>query len=229
MSINQDEEQEALTGSYIAPLDIEGTNEILKQMQNSVCQIDVDENRKGTGFFCYINHENSKIPIMMTNNHVMDEDYIKKKGYIILSINNGKYIRRIKIDENRFYYSSQKYDTTIIELFPRKDNIKNFLELEDNIMDENSHFCYNNESVYLMHYPINKKLSVSYGILKIIEESEIKHFCYTDYGSSGSPILSITNKKIIGIHKEGRERFKFKTGTFLKYPINEFLENIKKY
>ena len=52
----------------------------------------------------------------------------------------------------------------------------------------------------------------------------IMHFCSTDHGSSGSPMLKLSNKKIIGLHKESAINFDFNIGTLLKYPINEYLE-----
>ena len=76
---------------------------------------------------------------------------------------------------------------------------------------------------YIIQYPENN-LSVSYGILdKMYEDKEynFNHKCSTKDGSSGSPILNINNK-IIGIHKEGTT--KYNVGTFLNYPIEEFIE-----
>jgi surface protein len=49
------------------------------------------------------------------------------------------------------------------------------------------------------------------------------HYCCTEYGSSGSPILNLLNNKIIGIHKERVKNKNFNRGTLLKYPIIEFL------
>ena len=53
------------------------------------------------------------------------------------------------------------------------------------------------------------------------------HYCCTDRGSSGSPILLLSSNKVIGIHKEASNKtnFQFNIGTFLKFPIEEFLEN----
>ena len=49
---------------------------------------------------------------------------------------------------------------------------------------------------------------------------------------TGSPILQLSNQKIIGIHKEGVSKYNYNRGTLLKYPINEYLnkknEKIKK-
>ena len=55
----------------------------------------------------------------------------------------------------------------------------------------------------------------------------ITHYCCTDIGSSGSPILRLSNNKIIGIHKGRLINFEFNRGSFLKEPINEFINYIK--
>lgn len=74
-----------------------------------------------------------------------------------------------------------------------------------------------------------QKASVSYGLIKEIRNKlEIIHYCSTDFGSSGSPILRLSNRKIIGIHKDNVDRFNYNRGTFLKDPINEYLNMIKK-
>jgi len=82
---------------------------------------------------------------------------------------------------------------------------------------------YIDETIYIIQYP-KGKLSVSYGILDNIYEDKkfnFNHKCSTEGGSSGSPILNINNK-LIGIHKEGYNNKKNK-GTFLNYPIKEFI------
>ena len=73
-----------------------------------------------------------------------------------------------------------------------KDNIKNYLELDDNIINElNGEYV--DETIYIIQYPENK-LSVSYGILENIymdKKYNFNHKCSTKGGSSGSPILNI--------------------------------------
>ena len=49
----------------------------------------------------------------------------------------------------------------------------------------------------------------------------------TEFGSSGSPILNLNTFKVIGIHKEGSNHFNFNKGTFLKFPLNDFIKKIK--
>ena len=137
----------------------------------------------------------------------------------------------IELDD-RMKYTNKDYDITIIEI-KEQDNLKNFLELDDIIIndiihDNNFNIEYEKETLYVIQYP-KGKLSVSYGILQNIFEDkryEFQHKCCTDIGSSGSPVLNLNNK-IIGIHKQGCD--KYNIGTFLNEPIKEFIrENYNK-
>ena len=130
----------------------------------------------------------------------------------------------------RGIYLGPKYDTTIIQIFSSIDKINNFLEIEDNLFIEKSDNFYQNQSIYIMQYPRSQKVSVSYGILNNITDHDIFNLCCTEVGSSGSQILSILNKKVIGIHKEGFSNCNFTVnkGTFLKFPIEEYINSIKK-
>ena len=109
---------------------------------------------------------------------------------------------------DRIKYTNEEYDITIIEI-KENDNIKNYLELDDKIIEDilnnnNRNNKYIDDTIYIIQYP-EGKLSVSYGILNSIYEDEkynFNHLCSTKGGSSGSPILNINNK-IIGIHKKG--------------------------
>jgi surface protein len=71
-----------------------------------------------------------------------------------------------------------------------------------------------------------QKAAVSYGILKYKDNFDLIHYCCTEKGSSGSPILKLSNNKVIGIHKEG-SKFDYNKGTFLKEPIIEYINNYK--
>jgi len=39
--------------------------------------------------------------------------------------------------------------------------------------------------------------------------------------------MNLLNNKIIGLHKGGHSKFKINKGTYLKYPINEFINKFK--
>ena len=133
--------------------------------------------------------------------------------------------------KSRMNYTNEEYDITIIEI-KEKDGIKSFLELDEDIISDiiknkNKNDKYKDESIYIIQYP-EGKLSVSYGIINNIfidKKYSFPHICSTKGGSSGSPILKNSNNKVIGIHKEGNENDKngFNKGTFLNYPIKEFI------
>ena len=50
------------------------------------------------------------------------------------------------------------------------------------------------------------------------------HTCSTENGPSGSPILNLSNNKVIGIHKQSSKNFNYNIGTCLKFPLNDFFE-----
>ena len=60
------------------PLTIEGTETILFQMKNCLCKILGNDGKKGTGFFCKIPYLKKLLPVLITNNHILDENNISK-------------------------------------------------------------------------------------------------------------------------------------------------------
>ena len=207
------------------PISIEGTEEILNQMRYSVGKIKI-ENEVGSCFFCNIVYENKKSSVLMTANHVINESNIKQFKYIDL---NDKRIP-LDINEKTKIYYNKNYDITIIEIknkiIKEEDKVKiKYLEL-DNIFKESHEIIFENKSIYIPQYPNGQEVVVSYGILKHIKDMTIKHRCCTDKGSSGSPILNLSNNKLIGLHKGGGKNYNF--GTFLKIPIQEYFSMFEK-
>ena len=132
-----EDNKEKFLNLYPVPITIECTNIILQQMKNCICKISNKKGR-GTGFFCKIKNE----IVMITNNHVLDEEIIKENNKIIVAINDDK--EEIKINlENRKIYTNKEYDVTIIEI---KEKINNYLELDNNIFKENINIYY--EDIY---------------------------------------------------------------------------------
>ena len=88
-----------------------------------------------------------------------------------------------------------------------------------------STYIYKNISVYVLHYLKGDKIVVSSGLLEEINESEIFHYCNTQVGSTGAPILSLDNFKVIGIHKGSKMHKNVNLGTFIKHPISSFINS----
>ena len=80
--------------------------------------------------------------------------------------------------------------------------------------------------MYVLNYLGGKEIVISYGFFAKLDGSKIYHKCSTDFSSSGSPILSLENNKLIGVHYGNSNHFNYNLGTLIVYPIMEF-QNIK--
>ena len=71
--------EEGLIEEQPIPVDIEGTKLILSQMENCICKIVKDNGHKGTGFFCLIPFpdNNNLLKVLITNNHILNENDIQ--------------------------------------------------------------------------------------------------------------------------------------------------------
>ena len=195
-------------------------------MENNVCKINLNDGSQGTGFFCKIPYNNIFLPVLITCNHVIDKQILEKEKNISISINNKN--REIEL-ENRIKYTNKDYDITIIEI-KNENEINDYLEIDDLTIEISNA----PKSIYIIQYEgKEEEVSVSFGILKNkdkINDYTFEHFCSTNKGSSGSPILNIRNNKIIGIHKEALKNNNYNRGTYLNYPIQEYINKyIYKY
>ena len=200
-------------------------------MEKSVCKIKCNEG-SGTGFFCKIPFPNfyNLLPVLITNNHILNEEALKINNQIVLSINNDLFTYKIYIDNSRKIYTEKDlYDITLIEIKESDGiNLNCFLEIdnEDEAFDNETDVkkIYRNKYVYVIHYPNGDKVKYNQGTILGIEENNytIQHKCNTKTGSSGCPIINLSNFKVIGIHKGTRKISKCNFGTLLREPLNLF-------
>ena len=211
--------------NYPEIVSLEATEIIINQMKRKICKIYLDNGKKGTGFFCKIQLINNKeLKVLITNNHLINLEMER----IAISINNDNIIKEIELN-NRIKYTNKEYDITIIEI-QEKDNINDHLELDENIMKKEKSIYIKN-SIYILQYPGSKKLGVSYGILKEIDKDKkynFNHLCASEEGASGSPIINLTNNKVIGIHRGAYKNFNYNIGLFLNFAIEDFINKNKK-
>ena len=71
---------------------------------------------------------------MITNNHVIDSNYINDNKFIIITLNNDKDDKIIKLNDKRIMYTNKEYDVAIIEIKPK--DVNNYMELEDKLFKE---------------------------------------------------------------------------------------------
>ena len=216
-------------------LSAELTTIILNQLYNNVCKIRTPNQIIGTGFFCKIPFgHNSTLPVLITNNHVLNKYDIKVNRIIKLiltkkektkekGIEKGKEIEiQIVINEPRITFTDEKLDITIIEIISKVDGINDFLEIDNNF-DE----IVEKQKIYILQNPKGKP-SFSLGNIKEMSKESKEDFLYscdTLKGSSGGPILNLKNNKVIGVHKGsvGDEK-SIKIGTLMEYIVNAFKE-----
>ena len=196
---------------------------IYEQMDKCVCLITLGNGLMGTGFFCFIPFKNEKhyLPVLITCNHVINEDTVKENNIICISFFDKKEMRNIEL-KNRLIYTNKEYDVTIIEVKPILDKISNFLELDEKLFNKNKEYIFNKQSIYVLQYPKGEGPSVSFGIIKNIRTNEIIHNCWTSSWSAGGPILCMETFKVIGLHQSFSKNFQHKIGKSLDNPINEF-------
>ena len=124
-----------ITGAIDA-ISLENIEKITEKMKTSICQVYTDD-KIGIGLFCKIPYEGKSIPVLMTNYHVINDDFLKNNKSFKISINNGDKYCTININENSKIYSSigEKYDIMIIKLTD-ENNIYHYLDLDENLFDK---------------------------------------------------------------------------------------------
>ena len=88
-------------------LDINFHKKIVNQMEKSVCRIRLKDGICSTGFFCKIPFpdKNNMLKVLITNNHVINEDRLKKDEEIYINIKEQNYAKKLKLN-HRIKYTS---------------------------------------------------------------------------------------------------------------------------
>ena len=176
------------------------------------------------------------MPVLITNNNVINNDDILNNSIISLSINNDKNLKKIKLDNNRKIYSNEKFHITIIEIKVNEDKLNNkYIELDDKIINyfklnkkevlNNLNYIYSNESIYILIYLKDNDKVVSYGKLEYLNNTELFYQCNIEENSSSLPILLTNIQKLIGISSISSK--KYNKGSLIIYLIKEFSKNKK--
>ena len=174
-------------------------NEMIRQMEENICLIHGINDEQATGFFCKLPYPDqlNLIPVLITNNKILNKENTQLNKTIKLTINDGKKEFYLSIDSSRKVFIDESLGITIIEI-KQKDKIDNFFDLEDNLDIEN--YMKKDQGVYILYYTNDENASYSGGILNSIFENDIIHTCKIGIECQGAPILLLSNFKVIGIH-----------------------------
>ena len=200
------------------PISSETTEKIIKTFK-SICKIIIKREGKtiyGTGFFMKVS---DNLKYLITCHHIINQEMNNKN--IELEIWNKK-IMKLTFDE-RFKYFQKPLDITAIEI-KEKDNIYEdviFLDCDSNNIKGYS--IYKNEDIFSICYH-NGEQKFPLGNILDINDYEFLHDTNLGVGSSGSPMISLNNFKVIGIHRgyiysNGKKKY----ATFISQIIKEIL------
>ena len=202
--------------NYPVPVSKHCIKNILAQMNNFIYCIINNKGEKGKGIFCKLKYNHKIIPVLITNSHLIENEYY---SIINVSINNIHY----NIEVGASFYINPKYDLTIIEIKKNQINKINFIEIDDIIYEKDSEKCYNKKSIYIIQYKHQKDISVNFSVINNIFNSQILYNCNLD--SKECLIFNLLNNKLIGIHKENNSYFC--KGLFFKDIIKKYINNFR--
>jgi len=205
----------------IEPVTLENSMMISDQLKKCICKININGST-GTGFFCFIPYNGKYLPVLILADYMISDE----TNEICIKLNEED--KLIKMNNERKIYINREFSIAIVEIIPKKDLIYDFLEIDQNIFQQNSEEIFNKVSIYILHIPNENKI-ISFGTIKSICENKIQHFCNTMNGSGGAPLLNISTGKILGFHVGSTHYYNFNKGTFLKSPISQFIEQNKDY
>ena len=181
-------------------------NELIIKASKGICKITYI-NQKGTGFFMKADN----IKFLVTNSHVVPQELLNK--YIEIEMHNKKK-KIITLDRNIRYieFFKEPIDITIIQI--NDDDVIKNVDFFD--YDPRNYIQYKNEKdldVFASGYPFGDQIVTSSERIISINNFEFEHDIATDVGSSGSPVILLSNSKIIGIHKQANNNYNM--GTFI--------------
>ena len=164
--------------NYLKPISLNATEKIIRQMKNSVCKLYLNDQSEATGFFCKMPYNKKFLYALMTNYH--EKEILEKEKILLIRINNEK--KKFEL-EKRKIESYKDCDITIIEV-KNEDGIYNYLEIDNDIINNISNVDYKKESIYTIQYKRQKEEpSVSYGIIDEINQDTFELLCNTEEGS----------------------------------------------
>lgn len=210
-------------------IDDEAMSEYLEKAKYATFKIELNDSKYGSGFFCKIpskDDENILINVLLTNEHLLEYDYVFSERDIKLIVNNKEKI--ISLKEERKRWSNKNLDYSCIEII-KQDKIKDLYGLDDKILkDDYSNDIYLGKNILIFGIMKNKKRGHSDGLIKSIKQFWFAHNCNTYPGCSGAVIVNKNNNLVIGVHKgelelETKKKINFKYWNLYKMYFRRYL------
>ena len=157
---------------------------------------------------------------------MLDENDLAEGKVIKLIFNNNTKIKTLKMTKSRKIYTNKNYDISIIELnITDLFNEEDMLCLDTNIYDKDDLVkYYQKRQVYTLHYQNGIEVRYSSDMIRnvYVKVDKFEHFCSTDSGSSGAPLIDSETGNVMGIHIGYKNNINI--GTILKLPLMIFIK-----
>ena len=186
ISLNEEELEnlEYVNTNVKIPITIAQTEKILNQIKKCVCKIN-----NGIGIFAKVVYKNNIHTLLITNENIIEQLEVNVEFY---NNNNNKKSIIMNNKRNKYKYKNIQ----LVEIKADNDKINDFIEVDENILDNNNKKLYNNKNIYIIENN-NNELSISYNVYN--NKSE--------YNSIFSILLSINNNKLIGLNIDNENIF----------------------
>ena len=212
-------------GSEMHPINVPISKTI-----KSLCKV-ITPKETGSGFLIKFFKDQQDFFCLMTNEHVVKKEFIKKKKTITFYYDSGAKTREIQLNpEERFIkdFTDMYIDATVIEILPKDDIPKDYFltVLLDYLINYKQLV---GQEITIIQYP-KGELNYSHGFIKNLTQDEkygFVHGASTLGGSSGSPIFLKGTTKVIGIHKASDDKKIVNFGDFI-YPIFNYFRNFSR-
>ena len=207
----------------------------ITKLTKGTVKIQISNNSRATGFFIKLERNKKPFYSLMTNQHVITPEMIQNKESIVIYYKQEELTLILELNkEERIIHNFEEkldLDITVIEIIPKKDNVKESYFLLPYIdYNEFDTFQFEGKKIQITQFPEGSELSHSDGQILNIYNDNINIFFHnadTKGGSSGSPIVLYGDEKVLAIHKAGNEQKKKNAGIFIKKVV-EFFKNFKK-
>jgi len=143
------------------------------------------------GTFCHIKTKN--IDVLLTN--YIDDDFINNEKLEYTTI-GGNEEKEIDMKKDRFKFTDEVLNITVIEILKKEDKVSNFIEIED--VNSSIKEYINQDIIYI--YESSKEFNTYEGKIKDISEKMFFSYEVDFINCDGSPLILKSNSKLIGLN-----------------------------
>ena len=167
-------------------LNLNEKEKLIEKLNKFSCIITIKDNMHYSGIFFKLPFPDKFffLNVLIINSSYINLLDIKNNNNTILLTINGCEKKYIEIDDSRIIYTSKEFNLTLIEINGSKDNIKNFLEVDNKLNEEikdiknlnNLNKKYANEEIYILNYSEDNNIDISFGFFREIQNNHLYYY-----------------------------------------------------